>query len=175
MKKLFLIDGSSYLYRAFFAIPSLSNSKGFPTNAVYGFTAMLLKVIKDHQPDYLAVVFDSPGKTFRDELFKEYKAQRPPMPDAMGVQIPKVFEVIQAYRIPVLKKEGYEADDIIGTLVSQMPNDFEAVIITSDKDMMQLVSDRVTLLDTMKDKRCGILEVQERFGVEPESVIEVLG
>ncbi|MBI4209000.1 MAG: DNA polymerase I [Deltaproteobacteria bacterium] len=175
MKKLFLIDGSSYLYRAFFAIPSLSNSKGFPTNAVYGFTAMLLKVVKDYQPDYLAVVFDSPGKTFRDELFKEYKAQRPPMPDAMGAQIPKIFEVIDAYRIPVLKKEGFEADDIIGTLVSQMPNDFEAIIITSDKDMMQLVSDRVTLLDTMKNKRCGIPEVQERFGVEPERVIEVLG
>lgn len=174
-KRLFLIDGSSYVYRAFFAIPPLSNSKGVPTNAIYGFTTMLHKILNDYDPDSIAVVFDGPGETFRDQLFEEYKANRPPMPDPMEAQIPYIRQVIEGYRIPILEKEGYEADDIIGTLVEGMPSDYEAVIVTSDKDLMQLVSDRVTLLDTMKDKKSGPKEVRAKFGVGPEKVVEVLG
>jgi len=118
--RLLLIDGSSYIYRAFFAIRHLSNSKGFPTNAIYGFTNMLLKVLREEEPEYLAIAFDAPGPTFRHEVFGDYKAHRPSMPENLRPQIPRIKEIVAALRIPVLEKEGFEADDLIGTLVKKM-------------------------------------------------------
>ncbi|MDH3976276.1 MAG: DNA polymerase I [Deltaproteobacteria bacterium] len=175
-KRLFLIDGSSYIYRAFFALPHLSNSKGVPTNAVYGYTAMLLKVMREETPDYLAVAFDSRGPTFRHEVYKEYKANRPSMPDNLVPQIPFIHDITAAFNLPVLSKEGVEADDIIGTLAKKAANhDLEVVIVTGDKDMMQLVTNNITILDTMKNKVSGHNEVLERFGVGPENVRDVMG
>ncbi|MDH4267678.1 MAG: DNA polymerase I, partial [Deltaproteobacteria bacterium] len=121
--RLFLIDGSSYIYRAFFAIPHLSNSKGFPTNAIYGFTNMLLKILREQEPEYMAIAFDAPGPTFRHEVFGDYKANRPAMPENLRPQIPCIKEIVTALNIPVLEKAGYEADDLIGTLVKKMENE----------------------------------------------------
>jgi DNA polymerase-1 len=173
--KLFLIDGSSYIFRAFYAIRHLSNSKGLPTNAIFGFTQMLLKVLKEHHPDYLAVVFDSKGPTFRTEVYEEYKANRPAMPEGLALQIPYIKKIIEGYRIATLEREGYEADDLIGTVAKGVGSEVDVVIITGDKDILQLVSDQIQVYDTMKDKRLGVEEVKERFGVMPEQVVEVMG
>jgi DNA polymerase-1 len=173
--KLFLIDGSSYLFRAFYAIGHLSNSKGLPTNATYGFIQMLLKVLKEHRPDYLAVIFDSKAPTFRSEVYKEYKANRPAMPEALSPQIPYIKKIIEGYRIALLEMEGYEADDLIGTVAKRLELEVDVVVITGDKDILQLVSDRIQVYDTMKEKRFGVEEVIERFGVSPEQVVEVMG
>jgi DNA polymerase-1 len=173
--KLFLIDGSSYLFRAFYAIGHLSNSKGLPTNATYGFIQMLLKVLKEHRPDYLAVIFDSKAPTFRSEVYKEYKANRPAMPEALSPQIPYIKKIIEGYRIALLELEGYEADDLIGTVAKRLESEVDVVVITGDKDILQLVSDRIQVYDTMKDKRFGVEEVVGRFGVSPEQVVEVMG
>jgi len=173
---LFLIDGSNYIYRAFYAIRELSNSKGFPTNAIYGFTNMLMKLCRDWEPDYIAVVFDSKGPTFRHEVYEEYKANRKAMPDELIPQIPKIKEVVRGFSMPVFEQAGMEADDIIGTLVRKYSGvDFTTVIISGDKDLMQLVSENVLMMDTMKDKIYDIEGVKERFGVGPEKVVEILG
>jgi DNA polymerase-1 len=175
-EKLYLIDGSSYIYRAYFAIRHLSSPKGFPTNALYGFTQMLLKVLKDHKPDHVAVVFDLGRQTFRTELYPEYKANRAAMPDDLVPQILPIKEMVRAFNIPVLEKLGFEADDIIGTIARECEEKgMDVVVVTGDKDLMQIVTANVTLLDTMKDKVSGIPEVLERFGVEPERVVEILG
>ncbi len=174
-RTLFLIDGSSYIYRAYHAIRGLATRDGFPTNAVFGFVNMLLKVLKDHRPDYVAIVLDSKGPTFRHERYPQYKANRPPMPDDLTVQIPRIEEVMDAFRIPVLRMDGVEADDIIATLVDRFAGQVDStVIISSDKDLMQLVSPRVVMLDTMKDIRVDEKRVRERFGVSPEQVPDVL-
>ncbi len=173
--KLFLIDGSSYLFRAFYAIRHLSNSKGLPTNATFGFTQMLLKVLKEHRPDYLAVIFDSKAPTFRSEVYKEYKANRPAMPEGLTLQIPYIKKIIEGYRIALLEMDGYEADDLIGTVAKRLESEVDVVIITGDKDILQLVSDRIQVYDTMKEKRLGVDEVIQRFGVSPEQVVEVMG
>jgi DNA polymerase I len=173
--RLFLIDGHSYIYRAFYAIRHLSNSKGFPTNAVYGFTQMLLKVIKDYQPEYLAVVLDSKAPSFRSEVYTEYKANRTAMPDNLSLQIPYIKNLIEGYRIPILELDGYEADDIIGTLAKRLAPEADVAVITGDKDLLQLVDDRVKIIDTMKEQTFGVEEVLERFGVRPEQVIEFMG
>jgi len=173
--RLFLIDGSSYIFRAFYAIGHLSNSKGLPTNAVYGFTQMLLKVLKDHRPDYLAVTFDSKAPTFRSEVYKEYKANRPTMPEGLIPQIPYIKRITEGYRIAALEMEGYEADDLLGTVAKGVESEVDVVIITGDKDILQLVSDRIQVYDPMKEKRFGVEQVRERFGVRPEQVIEVMG
>jgi DNA polymerase-1 len=173
--RLYLIDGSSYIFRAFYAIGHLSNSKGLPTNAAYGFTQMLLKVLKDHQPDYLIVVFDSKAPTFRTQVYQEYKANRPAMPEALVPQIPYIKKIMQAYRIATLEIEGYEADDVIGTLAKKLEPEADVVIITGDKDILQLVSDRTEVYDTMKEKRFKVDQVIQRFGVPPEQVVEVMG
>jgi len=173
--KLFLIDGSSYIYRAFYAIRHLSNSKGLPTNAAFGFTQMLLKVLKDHQPAYLAVVLDSKAPTFRSEVYKEYKANRPAMPEGLTPQIPYIKKIIEGYRIATLAIEGFEADDIIGTVAKGVESEADVVIITGDKDILQLVNNRIQVYDTMKEKRLGVEEVIQRFGVRPEQVVEVMG
>jgi DNA polymerase-1 len=173
--RLFLVDGSSYIFRAFYAIRHLSNSKGLPTNAIFGFTQMLLKVLKEHQPDYLAVVLDSKGPTFRSKVYKEYKANRPAMPEALVPQIPYIRRIIEEYQIATLEMEGYEADDLIGTVAKGLAPEVDVVIITGDKDILQLVSDRIQVYDTMKEKRFGVEEVVQRFGVKPEQVVEVMG
>jgi DNA polymerase-1 len=172
----YLIDGSGYIYRAFFALPALSNSKGLPTNAVYGFTTMLMKVVREHQPDCLAIAFDEKGPTHRHEEFKEYKAHRPPMPEGMAAQVPYIHQVVEAFGIPAVRKQGYEADDLIGTLARKAAAaGYDVVIVTGDKDMLQLVTPAVRIYDPVKDKWLGEDECRERFGVEPARVVEVMG
>src|SRR3989442_1602676 len=174
--RLYLIDGSGYVYRAFHAIPSVGTSRGLPTNAVYGFTNMVAKLLREERPRHLAVVFDLPGETFRDQLYADYKATRAPVPDELRPQIGYVRKVVEALRLPVVEVPGVEADDVIGTLARQASRaGLETVIVTGDKDLMQLVDERTTWLDTMRDRRCGPAEVRERFGVEPALVPDVLG
>ena len=173
---LYLIDGSAYIYRAFFALHALNNSKGLQTNAVYGFTPMLLKIIREHKPEGLAVAFDEKGPTLRHEEFKEYKAQRPPMPDGMKAQIPYIHRVVEALAIPGLRQAGYEADDLIGTLAKKAEQaGYDVVIVTGDKDMFQLLTPHVRIYDPVKDKWFGEAECIERFGVEPGRVVEIMG
>lgn len=173
---LYLIDGSSYIYRAYYAIRHLSSPSGFPTNALYGFTQMLLKVLKERRPGHLAVVFDAGRLTFRNNLYPEYKANRAAMPDDLRPQIEPIKEMVRAFNIPALEMAGFEADDIIGTIARDCRERGVAVmVVTGDKDLMQIVSEGVRLLDTMKEKESGIAEVLERFGVEPARVIDVLG
>lgn len=173
---LYLIDGSSYIYRAYYAIRHLSSPKGFPTNALYGFTQMLLKVLKERAPDHVAVVFDSGRQTFRTEIYPEYKATRAAMPDDLSPQIAPIKEMVRAFNIPALELPGFEADDIIGTLARDCEGKgIDVIVVTGDKDLMQIVNDHVRLLDTMKEKESGIAEVKERFGVVPERVVDILG
>lgn len=173
---LFLIDASGYVYRAFFALPPLATTTGVPTGAVYGFINMLQKVIREQNPDYLAVVFDEKGPTHRHEQFKEYKAQRRPMPDAMTQQIPYIHRAIDAYSMPVVRLEGYEADDLIATLAVQaVQAGLDVVIVTADKDMFQLLSPSIRIFDPVKDKLFTEQDCVARFGVEPARVVEIMG
>jgi len=173
---LYLIDGSNYVYRAFFAIQGLTNSRGFPTNAVYGFNNMLARLLRERKPEYIAVVFDARGPTFRNEAFEAYKAHRKPMPDELKPQIDVVKNLVRAYRIPLLEIPGIEADDVIGTLARKFEGEgVQVVIVSGDKDLMQLVSGGVVMVDTMKDKTYDAAGVEERFGVGPDRVAEVLG
>lgn len=174
--RLYLIDGSSYIYRAFFALPRLANSKGFPTNAIYGFTNMMLKVLREQNPHLVAVVFDAPGATFRHEAFADYKANRPAMPEDLRLQIPYIKEITRALGLPILEKEGYEADDLIGTIAKKWSKEgIEVVIISGDKDLMQLISPQISMYDPMKDKHYREEEVTAYFGVPPEKVTDVMG
>jgi DNA polymerase-1 len=171
-----LVDGSNYIYRAFYAIPLLTNSKGFPTNAIYGFTNMLLKLLRDLTPDYIVMTFDLKGPTMRHEEFVDYKATRKPMPDDLIPQIPFIKDVVRGLSISVLEKQGVEADDIIGTLAQQASKrGWRTAVISGDKDLMQLVDENVTMIDTMKDKTYDVAAVKERFGVGPDKVVEILG
>ncbi len=173
-RDLYLVDGSGYIFRAFFALPPLSTSRGMPTQAVYGFIRMLFKLIKEEHPTRIAVVFDSPKRTFREDLFEDYKANRPPAPSDLSVQIPYIHRAVEAFRIKSLVREGYEADDVIGTLAARAARErFQTVIITADKDFMQIVGPHTTLWDTMRDRRVSVREVRERFGVEPGALIEI--
>jgi len=173
---LFLVDGSNYLFRAFYALPDLSNSKGFPTNAIYGFTTMLLKLMREYHPTHMVVVFDLKAPTFRHEAYDLYKAHRKATPDALLLQIPYVKEIVRALSIPVIEREGIEADDIIGTLAKRYAKEgMRVLIVSGDKDMMQLIDERISMVDTMKDKRYDVDAVKERFGVAPEKVPEILG
>ncbi len=173
---LFLVDGTNYIYRAFYAIRGLSNSKGFPTNAIYGFTNMLIKLCRDWTPDYIAVVFDAKGPTFRHESYDQYKANRSAMPDELRPQIPHIKDIVRGFSMIVLEEQGIEADDIIGTLSKKCEREGMKVVIASgDKDLMQLVSDNVLVVDTMKDISYDVDGVKERFGVEPGRVIDILG
>ncbi len=172
-RTLFLIDGSSYIYRAYYAIRHLSNSKGMATNAIYGFTNMLLKVMRDLGPDRLAVIFDSKGPTFRKEIYPEYKANRAEMPEDLVPQIPYIKKIVHALNLPGIELAGYEADDIIATLAKKFAGQgMEITVVTGDKDLMQIVNEHVRLLDTMKDKVTGPEEVVARFG-GADKVIEV--
>ncbi|MEA2094140.1 MAG: 5'-3' exonuclease H3TH domain-containing protein, partial [Pseudomonadota bacterium] len=170
-----LVDGSSYLYRAFHALPPLTNSRGEPTGAVYGVINMLRSLLKDYQPHYMAVVFDARGKTFRDDLFAEYKANRPPMPDELVAQIEPLHALVQALGLPLLQVPGVEADDVIGTLAAQANRlGMETVISTGDKDMAQLVDEHVTLVNTMSRTVLDRDGVREKFGVPPERIVDLL-
>ncbi len=176
-KRLFLIDGMSHIYRAFFAIRNLSNSKGLPTNAVYGFTAMLRRIIKEQKPDYIGVALDLEGPTVRHEKYEKYKATRKPMPPDLTQQIPYIKRICEVFRVPVVSYSGYEADDVIGTLSSKAAaKGLDAVIVTSDKDMLQLVSERVWVFDPMKDNLIlDSRKVEEKMGVRPDQVADLLG
>ena len=177
VEKIIIVDGSSYIFRAFYAIrTALTNSKGLPTNAIFGFIRMLMKLIRDEKPDYVVVVFDSGKKTTRHEYFPEYKANRASMPDDLVPQIPYIHELVRSFNIEAVCIDGVEADDIIGTLaVQSKQKGLEVTIVSGDKDMMQLVEDGVTILDTMKDKRLGPNEVREKLGVDPDKVVEIMG
>lgn len=172
---LVLVDGSSYLYRAFHALPPLANSKGRPTGAVYGLTNMLRKLLSDYEPDYIAVVFDAKGKTFRDDLYVHYKAHRKAMPDDLTLQVEPTYEIIEALGLPLLVIEGVEADDVIGTLAKQAEqHGLKTLISTSDKDMAQLVDANITLVNTMTGNCLDIEKVTEKFGIPPERMIDYL-
>jgi DNA polymerase I len=175
MNRLFLIDTSAYFYRAYFALPPLTTSAGLPTNAIYGFTTMLLKLLEQHQPTHIAAVLDRPEPTFRHEAYDQYKANRAVMPDDLQVQIPHIREVIEAFNIRAIGKPGFEADDIIGTLARKAASeDCEVVIISGDKDLCQLISPRITMLDTMKDKVMDPAAVREKYGLDPQHIVDML-
>src|SRR3990170_4054852 len=176
-KTLFIIDGSSCIYRAYHAIPRLTTGRGMPTNAIYGFLQTLKKIIKTHSPDYIAVAFDVKGPSFRHALFEEYKIERPPMPDDLSVQIPYIKKIVKAFNIVSLEREGYEADDIIATLVDKLEKEgFKVVIVTGDKDMLQLVKDgSVVVFDHAKEKELGEKEVMEKFGVPSYLIADLIG
>ena len=172
---LVLVDGSSYLYRAYHALPPLTNSKGEPTGAVYGVANMLRKLLREVKPERMAVVFDAPGKTFRDAMFEAYKANRPPMPDDLAAQLPVLMELVEAMGLPLLQVPGVEADDVIGTLAREAAARGEDVLIsTGDKDMAQLVDGHITLVNTMTDTVLDREGVIEKFGVPPERIVDWL-
>ena len=172
----YLIDGSSYLYRAFHALPPLTTSRGVPSNAVLGFAGMLLKIVRERRPDYLGVAFDGPRPTVRHHAFAEYKAQRPPMPEPLALQVPLVHRVVEALRVPLLMVEGEEADDILATLAAAARDGgAHAVIITGDKDLLQVVGDGISVYDPMRDKWYDRGEVEARYGVPPEALVDLFG
>ncbi|MDH5737022.1 MAG: DNA polymerase I, partial [Gammaproteobacteria bacterium] len=178
MKKqppLVLIDGSSYLFRAFHALPQLESSKGQPTGAVRGVISMIRKLASDYPDSHVAVVFDARGKTFRHELYKEYKANRPSMPDELAKQITPIHDIIRLMGLPLIIEEGVEADDVIGTL-SRMATEkgMDVVISTGDKDMAQLVNKHVTLINTMSNETLDEEGVSVKFGVRPDQIIDYL-
>ena len=174
-KPLVLVDGSSYLYRAFHALPPLTTASGQPTGAVFGVVNMLLKLLDDYAPDEVAVVFDAPGRTFRDDLYAEYKANRPPMPDDLRAQIDPLLEAIDALGIPVLRIDGVEADDVIGTLAARATAaGRRTVISTIDKDMAQLIDGSIELVNTMDGTKLDRDGVVKKFGVTPEQITDYL-
>lgn len=172
---LYLVDGSSYVYRAYHAIKTLSTSKGIPTNAVYGFTTMVMKLIREKKPHRLCIVFDSPVPTERHRVYEQYKAQRPEAPHDLVLQIPHIKEVVAALQVPAVEMAGYEADDIICTLARKAADQGIAVfIVTGDKDMMQVVTGMIRIYDPMKDQVIGEPQVRERFGIPPERIPELM-
>ncbi len=174
-RKLLLVDGSSYLYRAFHALPPLSNSKGEPTGAVLGVLNMLNKLIREESAERVAVVFDAPGRTFRDDLFDQYKAHREPMPDELRSQVQPVLQAVQAMGLPLLRIPGVEADDVIGTLAEHgAAAGYDVLISTGDKDMAQLVGPRISLVNTMSNTRLDRAGVKAKFDVFPEQIIDYL-
>ncbi len=175
MKRIFLVDGNSFVYRAFFATPYLSNSKGTPTNAIYAFINMMRKLLNEQRPDGLVVVWDSKAPSFRVELSQEYKATRPPMPGNLSLQFPYVKAIVEKMGIPTVEKEGFEADDVIATLVRRFADrGSEIFIVTSDKDIMQLVGDSVTIFDSMKNVMMRREQVAEKFGIDPRLISDFL-
>jgi DNA polymerase-1 len=175
MTDLVLIDGSSYLYRAFHALPALTNSQGEPTGALHGVLTMIRKLVREEQPAHIAVVFDAPGKTFRDDIYADYKATRPPMPDELRSQVQPILDAVRAMGLPLLQVEGVEADDVIGTLCARAKQrGLRVLVSTGDKDLAQLVGDKVTLINTMNDTRMDRDAVKAKFDVWPEQIIDYL-
>ncbi len=175
-KTIYLIDGTAYIYRAYHAIRALSNSRGLPTNAIFGFTRMLMKLMEDRSPEYVAMFFDAKGPTFRHEMYKDYKANRPPMPEDMVIQLPYIKKVTAAFNLPIIEMQGFEADDLIGTIARLTEKEgFSVVIVTGDKDFMQLVTDKIAIWDPMKDSTIDLPFIKEKFGIEPHQMIDVQG
>ena len=174
-KALFLIDGHALLYQAYYAIPPLSTPKGDPVNAVYGFTSMLRKLMKTQKPDYLAITFDTKAPTFRHEYFKGYKANRKPMPDDLRPQLSLLERVIKAYDIPIYSRDGFEADDIIGTISKRLSKEnIKTIIISRDKDLEQLLDDYITILDVKNNTFYDTEAFKAKRGLEPLQMIEML-
>ena len=174
-KPFVLVDGSSYLFRAYHALPEFTSSKGEPTGAVLGVLNMLYKLLDDFDPQRIAIIFDAPGKTFRNDLYAKYKANRPPMPEDLRPQIEPLLEAIEAIGLPVLRIGGVEADDVIGTLATQASKlNISTLISTSDKDMAQLVNEHITLINTMSDTTMDANGVYEKFGVRPDQIVDYL-
>lgn len=175
--QLYLLDGSSYIYRAYYGIRELATSGGMPTNAILGFTRLLMDLLSEHRPDYLAVVLDCPREeTFRRALYPPYKAQRDAVPADLLPQLPYIRQILAALNIPTVESPGFEADDVIATLArAYAAQGVEVTVVTGDKDLLQIVSDQISLLDTMKGQRSGLPAVRDRFGVPPELVADVLG
>jgi len=172
---LVLIDGSSYLYRAFHALPDLTNSQGEPTGALHGVLSMINKLVRDQPDAHIGVIFDAPGKTFRDDIFAEYKANRPPMPDDLRSQVGPILDAIKSMGLPLLQVEGVEADDVIGTLCRDATANGKSVLVsTGDKDLAQLVNDKVTLINTMNDSVLDRDGVKAKFDVYPEQIVDYL-
>ena len=180
-RTFYIVDGHSHLFRAYHAIGYLSTSKGVPSHAVLILSTMLWKLIREEQPDYLGIALDPPGPTFRDKMYAEYKATRTSMPDDLARQIPYVRRLFDALRVPVLEVPGFEADDVLATLVEQalaIDRDLEIVLVTGDKDMLQLVGPRVRVLSVLGRTGERIVydeaKVRERWGVEPGQIVDVL-
>ena len=174
-KRLILVDGSSFLFRAYHAIPPLTSPKGVPTNAIHGVTNMLRKLINDYHSDYITVVFDAPGDTFRNELYDQYKANRPSMPDDLRVQIEPLHQIIRAMGLPLIIESGIEADDVMGVLAKQAEKQgYEIIISTGDKDMAQMVNEHIILENTMSNTQLDIQGVIDKFGVRPDQIIDYL-
>jgi DNA polymerase-1 len=174
-KTLLLVDGSSYLYRAYHALPDLRSPDGFPTGAIHGMVAMLKRALQDVQAEHAACVFDAKGDTFRNEWYPEYKAQRAPMPEDLVKQIEPIHEVVKLLGWPVLVPPGIEADDAIGTLARlAAASGHEVIISTGDKDLAQLVNEHVTLINTMSNERLDVPGVLAKFGVPPERIVDYL-
>ena len=174
-KRLILVDGSSFLFRAYHAIPPLTSPKGVPTNAIHGVTGMLRKLMADYHSDHVCVVFDAPGKTFRNDIFPEYKANRPPMPDDLRVQIEPLHDIIRAMGLRLIMESGIEADDVLGILAKKAEAEgYQVIISTGDKDMAQLVNENIILENTMSNTRLDIQGVVDKFGVKPEQIIDYL-
>ncbi|MFC1839573.1 DNA polymerase I [Thermodesulfobacteriota bacterium] len=173
---IYLVDGNSYIYRAYHAIRHLSNSRGLRTNAIFGFTKMLLKLFDDRNPEYVAVALDSKGPTFRHKMYDQYKATRPPMPDDLVEQLPYIKLVIKGLGVKMVEMPGYEADDIIGTLAKKgEENGFDVVIVTGDKDFRQIISGKTSLWDTMKDKETDLDALKDEYGLQPSQIIDLMG
>jgi len=173
-RSLYLVDGSGYIFRAYHALPPMTRSDGTPVNAVYGFTNMLIKLLEDTKADRLAVIFDASEHTFRNELYPEYKANRDEAPDELKPQFPLIRDAVRAFNVPCIELAGYEADDLIASYAkAAVAAGDDVVVVSSDKDLMQLVTDKVAMLDPIKNRRIGAAEVMERFGVGPDKVIHV--
>jgi DNA polymerase-1 len=175
-RTVYLIDGTAYIHRAYHAIQSLTNSRGLPTNAVFGFTRMLIKLMTERSPEYAAMFFDARGPTFRHRLFPAYKANRPPMPADMALQIPYIKEITAGYRLPIFEMAGYEADDLIGTLARRLEQEgFAIVMVTGDKDFVQLITERTSIWDPMKETSTDLASVKKQMGVNPAQMVDVMG
>ena len=173
--EVYLVDGSAYIYRAYHAVAPLSNSEGMPTHAVFGFHNILRKLIKEKQPRYLAVAFDMRGPVFRHEIYPQYKANRPPMPEDLAVQVPYIKDLVRAMRIPCFEYQGIEADDIIASAAKVLVEQGSKVIVVSgDKDLLQLVDGQVLMWDPMKDKIMDGAAIEKKYKVKPEQLLERL-
>ncbi|MBN2752324.1 MAG: DNA polymerase I, partial [Rhodospirillaceae bacterium] len=173
-RTLHLVDGSGYIFRAYHALPPMTRPDGTPVNAVYGFTAMLLKLISDLKADHLAVIFDSARKTFRNDIYPAYKANRPPPPEDLVPQFPLIRDATAACQVLSLEKDGFEADDLIATLADiAVAEGWDVVVVSADKDLMQLVRPGVSLFDPMKNRNIDADAVREKFGVAPDRVIDI--
>ena len=175
MNQLFLIDSNCYIYRAFYAIPNLRTAAGFPTNAVYGFSTMLMRLCREQKPEYIANAFDLPVPTFRHGVFPQYKANRPQMPDDLQKQMPVIKEIVRALRIPILEREGYEADDILATFAKAgEENGFEVSVFSKDKDCLQTISQGIKILREENDTPYDVERVRKLYGVEPSQLVDVM-